>query len=107
MTYAEKIGPEDRRLDPGRPAAALDRTVRALTPHVGARLELPDGSVLGVRAARAEDCGPPQGALAATGGELWLGCAAGALAIERVLPPGGREMPAADWLRGHRLPAGT
>lgn len=107
VTYAEKLGAEDRRLDPGRPAAALARAVRALTPHVGARLALPDGSMLGVRSARAEDCGPPQGALAATGDELWLGCAAGALAIERVLPPGGREMAAADWLRGHPLPAGT
>ncbi len=40
VTYAEKIGPSDRRLDPGRPAAELDRTVRALHPHIGARLEL-------------------------------------------------------------------
>ena len=38
-TYAEKIDPAERRLDPARPAAELARTVRALTPHVGAYLE--------------------------------------------------------------------
>lgn len=42
LTYAEKIGPEDRTLDPLRDdAAQLDRTVRALSPHVGTRLALP------------------------------------------------------------------
>ena len=39
-TYAEKVGPSERRLDPARPAEQLARTVRALTPHVGAYLEL-------------------------------------------------------------------
>ena len=40
-TYAEKIDRAERRLDPGRPAAELERVVRALTPHVGAYVELP------------------------------------------------------------------
>ena len=48
-TYAEKIEPDDRRLDPRRPAAELERRVRALTPHVGAYLELGGGERLGVR----------------------------------------------------------
>ena len=52
-TYAEKIDPAERRLDPARPAAELARTVRALTPHIGAYLELADGERLGVRRARA------------------------------------------------------
>ena len=42
-TYAEKIAPEERRLDPKRPAVELARTVRALTPHVGAYLETSGG----------------------------------------------------------------
>src|SRR5205085_7647523 len=32
-TYAEKISAADRRLDPNKPAHALERVVRALTPH--------------------------------------------------------------------------
>ena len=54
-TYAEKIEPEERRLDPERPAIELERRVRALTPHIGAYLELAGGERLGVLEARAED----------------------------------------------------
>jgi methionyl-tRNA formyltransferase len=52
-TYAEKITAEDRLLDPARSAVELERVVRALHPHIGARIALADGSMLGVRAARA------------------------------------------------------
>jgi len=38
-TYAEKIGPADRELDPADPVDAW-RRVRALSPHIGARTEL-------------------------------------------------------------------
>ena len=103
-TYAEKIDPDERRLDPSRPAVELERTVRALTPHIGAHVELPGGERLGVSVARALDRGPSQGVLAEHEGSILLGCAAGALALERVKPAGGRDMAAADYLRGHRLP---
>ena len=53
MTIATKIDPEDRRLDPARGAHELERRVRALSPHVGTYVELPDGERLGVRTARA------------------------------------------------------
>ena len=103
-TYAEKIAPADRRLDPTRPAAELERVVRALTPHVGAYLELADGERLGVRRARVEsDSGEP-GRLTASGGELRLGCADGVLNLLVVQPPGGKAMDAAAFLRGHRVP---
>ncbi|HLY86131.1 MAG TPA: methionyl-tRNA formyltransferase [Gaiellaceae bacterium] len=38
VTYAEKIRPDDRELDPGAPASELVNRVRALSPHIGARL---------------------------------------------------------------------
>ena len=38
VTYAEKIRPEDRELDPAAPPAQLVNRVRALSPHIGARL---------------------------------------------------------------------
>jgi methionyl-tRNA formyltransferase len=100
-TYAEKIGPDDRRLDPAGAAAELERRVRALTPHIGARLELPGGETLGVRAAAARPDGPSPGELAARDGRLLLGCAEGALELLEVQPPGGKPMAAADYLRGH------
>jgi methionyl-tRNA formyltransferase len=106
VTYAEKIGPEDRRLDPlRRSAVELERVVRALTPHVGALLELPAGGQLGVRGARlATEVAVPAGTLGSEGEGLVLGCANGALRLTEVQPPGGRPMPAADYLRGYGLP---
>jgi methionyl-tRNA formyltransferase len=101
-TYAEKITAEDRRLDPHRPAAALERVVRALTPHVGAYVELAGGERLGVRGARVVEGsdGPPPGELAVRNGRLLLGCADGALELTSVQPSGGRQMDAAAYLRG-------
>lgn len=81
VTYAEKLTPEDRRLDPSQTPEQLVRRVRALSPHIGAYLEQPDGSRLGVWQARVTD---------------------GALELVSVQPPGKRPMPWADYERGHR-----
>jgi methionyl-tRNA formyltransferase len=80
VTYAEKIGPQDRTLDLSRPAVENERIVRALTPHIGARIELPSGQFLGVRAARATD---------------------DRLELLEVQPAGVRPMAYADYVRGH------
>jgi methionyl-tRNA formyltransferase len=101
VTYAEKIGPEDRRLDPERPAEALARRVRALNPHIGAWAELPGGDRLGVHRARPVGDGLRAGRLAARDGRLLLGTAAGALELLEVHPPGRRPMEASAYLRGH------
>lgn len=103
-TYAEKIAPDERRLDPGRAADELARVVRALTPHVGAYLELDGGGRLGVRAAKPRPGGLRPGEVEATGGALRLGCAQGALELLTVQPAGGRPMPADAYLRGHQPP---
>jgi methionyl-tRNA formyltransferase len=103
-TYAEKIAAEERRLDPSRPAAELARTVRALTPHVGAYLETQGGDRLGVRRARAVEVGIKAGELRAEWGALLLGCGQGALRLEVVQPAGGKPMAADAYLRGHALP---
>ena len=102
ITYAEKIGPEDRRLDPRRPAAELERRVRALSPHIGAHLELDSGERLGVgrAAVAAEAVGGAPGELVAHGERLLLACAEGRLELLEVRPEGGRSMDAAAYLRG-------
>jgi methionyl-tRNA formyltransferase len=103
-TYAEKIAPAERRLDPGRPAGELERTVRALNPHLGTYLELDDGGRLGVRAAIAEPGELEPGRLVGEAGALRLGCAEGVLRLELVQPAGGRPMAAESYLRGHPAP---
>ncbi len=103
VTYAEKILPADRTLDPLRPAAELERVVRALTPHIGARVALQDGEALGVYRARVLAGGPPPGVLSLEGPRPLLGCSDGALELLEVLPAGKRLMGGEDYLRGlHR-----
>jgi methionyl-tRNA formyltransferase len=101
VTYAEKIGPEDRRLDPALDARALERRVRALNPHIATFIEEPR---LGVRRARAVDGSVPAGALQGDGERLLFGTASGALELLEVVPPGSRPMDAAAFLRGHGPP---
>jgi methionyl-tRNA formyltransferase len=103
-TYAEKIDPAERRLDPARPAVELARTVRALTPHVGAYLETAEGKRLGVRRARPVGTAVRKGTLRAEWGALLLGCGRGTLRLEVVQPEGGKPMEAEAFLRGHSLP---
>jgi methionyl-tRNA formyltransferase len=104
-TYADKITRDDRRLDPNRPAVELERVVRALTPHVGAHVELPDGTLLGVIESRAiadSENAPPPGTVALDGGVPVFGCSDGALELLVVQPPGRRPMLGTDYLRGLR-----
>jgi methionyl-tRNA formyltransferase len=106
VTYAEKIGPADRLLDPSRPAAELERVVRALHPHVRAQVELDDGTRLGVHRAALLGGASSAGELGlrASGDRLLLDCSEGTLELLVVQPPGGRPMDASAYLRGHALP---
>ena len=109
VTYAEKISAEDRLLDgTAASAEALERVVRALHPHVGARVALVDGTPLGVRRAvvATKSAPAPPGALTQADGRLLLSADPGALELLEVQPAGGRAMTARDYLRGHPLPAG-
>jgi methionyl-tRNA formyltransferase len=119
VTYAEKIGAEDRLLDPARTAVELERQVRALHPHIGARLKLADGTLLGVSRAAVADAalgtptpaeegvGSPSPGRLATGigspTRLLYGASDGTLELLEVQPPGGRPMDAEAYLRGHAL----
>jgi methionyl-tRNA formyltransferase len=104
-TYAEKITAEDRKLDLNRSADALARRVRALTPHIGAYLELSDGTRLRIRHASAERGRLGVGNVAVDGGKLRLGTADGVLRIDELQPPGGRPMTADAYLLGHPVPS--
>jgi methionyl-tRNA formyltransferase len=105
VTYAEKIEPGDRLLDPAKPADELERRVRALTPHIGAYVETGDGERLGVRratlAAGLYDVDP--GTLEERDGTLLYGASQGVLELLEVQPAGKRPMDAQAWLRGNRV----
>jgi methionyl-tRNA formyltransferase len=103
-TYAEKIDAAERRLDPSGKASDLAAKVRALTPHIGAYLELAGGERLGVRSARSVEAAVAAGKVKAEWGALLVGCGWGTLRLEVVQPPGGKPMPVEAYLRGHQLP---
>src|SRR3989442_10477929 len=100
VTIAPKIGPEDRALDGSLEAGALERRIRALTPHVGAYLILPGGERLGVRKAAVSDAAPPPPSeLSVDGDRLLFGCVDAALELLEVQPAGGRAMDPAAYAR--------
>ena len=78
-TYAAKIVAADRKLDLAKPLESLNR-IRALSPHIGARVEL-QGRRVTIWRARLED---------------------GNLVPLEVQPDGGRRMPYEALLRGLR-----
>jgi methionyl-tRNA formyltransferase len=102
VTYAEKIGPEDRLLDPQLTADLLARRVRALRPHIGTYIELPWDERLGVvRAALAAEEGPSAGELEVRDGRLLYGATGGGLELCEVHPAGKRPMEAEAWISGY------
>lgn len=103
VTYAEKITPRDRELDPARPASELERIVRALTPHVRAHVKLEDGTWLGVHRARVLKLeSSPPGILSLDGAQPVLSCSERSLELLVVQPPGRRAMSGEEYLRGRR-----
>lgn len=109
VTYAEKITAQDRELRPQEQTAAeLDRVVRALTSHIGARFRLGGESFLGVQKVRvvpAQELNVtvPPGEMEGLAGHLFLGCAERAVELIQVQPAGKQGMSGSDYLRGHTL----
>lgn len=101
-TVTRPLRREDGRLDPSRPAAALDRQVRAYRPWPGAFVEVAAARVVVLRARVAPaQPGDEEGRLVADDGSgLALATADGRLRLLEVQPAGGRPMDAAALLRG-------
>jgi methionyl-tRNA formyltransferase len=105
VTVCRKLTSDDGHLRFTVSAEELERWVRAYTPAPGCwtragedRLRVHEVSVR----SQVTDLAP--GVVGERSGELLVGCADGACAIMRLQPAGKREMSAADYLRGHRIP---
>ncbi|MGE0118865.1 MAG: methionyl-tRNA formyltransferase [Dongiaceae bacterium] len=105
-TYAAKLTRDDERLDWRRPALDLMRQVRALSPRPGAWFAQ-DGDRLRVLAAErvSETFEVAPGVV--LDDRLTVACGREALRVTRIQRPGKAPLPAADFLRGYRLPRGT
>jgi methionyl-tRNA formyltransferase len=104
VTYAPKFAKEDGRLDWSLPALALDRRIRALNPWPGTFFTAGAETIRVLAAEPAEGAGPPGTLLDAAAA---VACGEGALRLTRLQRAGRAALPAADFLRGFALPAGT
>lgn len=104
ITYARKIDKRETRLDWTRPAAELERVVRAFRPAPGASTRI-GGVELKVWRVRLAD--GPRLAPGEVANGLVVACGQGALEILELQRAGGKRLSASDFLRGHSLPAGT
>lgn len=104
VTYAAKIDKAEARIDWTRPAAELDRVVRAFSPGPGAWFAL-DGERIKVLAVEiSEGDGTPGAVL---DDALTVACGEGALRLRTVQRAGKAPMEADAFLRGRAVPAGT
>ena len=104
VTYAAKIEKAETRIDWSRPAAELERQVRAFSPTPGAWFELDGQRVKVLAAAVAEGDAAPGIVL---DDRLAVACGAGALRVQGLQYAGKAAMAAESFLRGRPVPRGT
>ncbi|AOJ03340.1 MULTISPECIES: methionyl-tRNA formyltransferase [Burkholderia] len=108
VTYAEKIGKHEAALDWRKPAAALARQVRAFDPFPGGAGTL-DSTTLKLWAAEAVAApggGAPGTIIDAGPDGVVIACGEGALRVTQLQKPGGKRLPAREFLAGAPLAAG-
>jgi methionyl-tRNA formyltransferase len=100
VTYAAKIDKAEARVDWARPASEVDRLIRGLSPHPGAWCDIGGERVRLLRSRPVPGTGRPGAVLRG----FTVACGSGAVDITEVQRAGKRPMPAAEALRGWRLP---
>jgi methionyl-tRNA formyltransferase len=105
VTYARKIEKAETALHWERPAAELERAVRAFRPSPGALARLRGDATKVWRSRVVSGHGRP-GTILEASTAIHVACGVDALAIDELQPAGGRRMPAAEFLRGRRLAPG-
>jgi methionyl-tRNA formyltransferase len=103
-TYARKLEKDEGVVDWRRPAAELDRQVRALAPWPGTRFRAQGEEVKLLAAVPADGSGDPGTVIAAP---LVVACGEGALSLLRVQRPGRAPVDAQAYVNGARLAAGA
>lgn len=112
VTYAEKIAKHEAALDWRRSAAALARQVRAFDPFPGGVATLEDGTALKIWSAEPVLTGAG-GTIAEPGtivdvspDGVLVACGDGALRLTQLQKPGGKRLPAREFLAGAVLTPG-
>ncbi len=108
VTYAEKIDKAEARIDWGKSAVEIDRTIRGLTPFPGAFFEIETAkSRVRVKVIAAEPVDGKGAPGEVIGADLIIACGSGALRLTLVQPAGKSAMSVDAFLRGTKIPVGT
>jgi methionyl-tRNA formyltransferase len=101
VTYAAKISKEEAKLDLNRPALELARKVRAFNPFPGAYLQAGDMAIKIWNAQVVDGRGRPGEVLSADAQRgIVVACGDGALRLMELQKPGGKRLPAGEFLKG-------
>jgi methionyl-tRNA formyltransferase len=106
VTYAAKLHKDEARIDWRRPAAEIERQVRAFNPFPGAAARVRGTEVKLWRAATADGAGEPGAVIEIDSTSIVVAGGGGALRLEELQRAGGKRLPARDFLRGFPLTVG-
>ena len=108
MSYDPMLTKELGRPDWNRDAAEIRGLINGLNPWPCVSVPWEDGRLKLLRAVCADGSGEPGTVLRADPkGGLVIACGKGAVRILELQAPGGKQMKAEDYLRGHGIPAGS
>ena len=106
ITYAAKISKDEATLDFSRPAEEICRKIRAFNPFPGAHGEV-NGVTIKIWGAHAmpEGSSAPAGTVLAADAQhgIVIACQSGTLRLSELQKPGGKRLPAAEFLKGFPL----
>jgi methionyl-tRNA formyltransferase len=109
VSYARKIDKAEAAVDWAEPAEVIERRIRAFDPLPGATTRMAGETIKLWRGSVAPEM-PVQGApgcvLRADAAGVLVACGRSALCLTELQRPGGRRLPAADFLRGFDLRPG-
>jgi len=107
ITYAHKIDKAEATIDWQHPAAVIARRIRAFDPFPGASTRL-NGEVLKLwRAVPVSERGAPGTVLSTSDEAITVACGEGALRVLELQRPGGKRMPARQFLQAQPIAVGT
>ncbi len=106
VNYAAKISKDEAALDFSLPAVELDRKIRAFNPFPGAHASVNGVTIKlwGAEALAADSTAAPGQVLAADGQlGIVVACGKGTLRLTSLQKPGGKRLPAAEFIKGFAL----
>ncbi len=106
VTYAAKIGRAEASIDWTRPAAAIERAMRAFDPFPGMASSLRDTVLKCWSAEVVPGQGEPGTVLAAGDEGITVACGRDALRCTVLQRPGSKRLPAGEFLRGFPVSVG-